>query len=120
MAFEIRGGVIRTVDGALAVGDDLADLSLLLEVSKSAACERAVDLETIDEGGDGHQAVRLDILLELVVGGLVEDDGVLGLVLDCVVKQMSAGCFSLYSSSCASMHASRIVVLMLVLLMLVD
>lgn len=72
------------------VVDDLADLSLLLEVGKSTAGERAVDLETVDKGGDGHEAVGLDILLKSVVGLLVEDDGVLGLVLDCGARIKSA------------------------------
>jgi len=65
------------------VANDLLDLSLLLEVGKSLASQAAVDLETVDEGGDGHQAVGLDILVELLKGGLLEDNGVLGLVLDC-------------------------------------
>ena len=59
------------------------DHSLLLKVLQALAGERTVDLEPVDEGGDGHEAVGLDILLELVVGLLVENDGVLGLVLDC-------------------------------------
>lgn len=76
----------RTVDGQLAVADDLLDLAVGLEVLQRLAGERAVDLETIDEGGDGDQAVRLDILVELVGDVLVEDDSVLGLVLDCDVS----------------------------------
>ena len=64
---------------------NLLDLTVGLEVGKRFPCERAVDLQTIDEGGNGNEAVRLDILLELVVGLLVENDGVLGLVLDCAV-----------------------------------
>ena len=63
--------------------DNLLDLTVGLEVVEGLACERTVNLETIDEGGDGDQAVRLDILVELVGDVLVEDDSVLGLVLDC-------------------------------------
>lgn len=63
--------------------DNLLDLTVGLEVVEGLACERTVDLEAIDEGGDGDQAVRLDILVELVGDALVEDDSVLGLVLDC-------------------------------------
>lgn len=73
----------RTVDLHLAVSDNLLDLALLLQVLQAPAGERAVDLEPIDEGGDGDQAVGLDVLVELVGSGLVEDDGVLGLILDC-------------------------------------
>lgn len=75
------------------MGNDLADLSLLLEVGESTAGEGTVDLEAIDKGGDGYKAVGLDILLELVVGSLVEDDGVLSLVLDC-----GSGCMSVNHS----------------------
>lgn len=63
--------------------DDLLDLAVCLEVGERFPCKRAVNLQAIDEGGNGDEAVRLDILLELVVGLLVEDDGVVGLVLDC-------------------------------------
>jgi hypothetical protein len=65
------------------VADNLLDLALLLKVIQSLAGEAAVDLQTVDEGGHGDQTVGLDILVELLRGGLVEDDGVLGLVLDC-------------------------------------
>lgn len=73
----------RTVDLHLAVSNNLLDLTLLLEVLEAAAGKRAVDLETVDEGGDGDKAVGLDVLVKLVGSGLVKDDGVLGLVLDC-------------------------------------
>jgi hypothetical protein len=65
------------------VTNNLLDLTVGLEVVKGLAGERTVDLKTIDEGGDGDQAVRLDILVELVGDVLVEDNSVLGLVLDC-------------------------------------
>jgi hypothetical protein len=65
------------------VADDLLDEALLLEIFHGEARERAVDLQSIDQDGDGDETVGLDILLQLVGGGLVEDDGVVGLVLDC-------------------------------------
>ena len=64
------------------MSDNLLDLAVGLEVGKRFPCDRAVDLQAIDEGGNGDEAVGLDILLELVVDLLVENDGVLGLVLD--------------------------------------
>lgn len=82
----------HTVDLHLAVADDLLDLALLLQVGKAPPGEGAVDLESVDEGGDSHEAVGLDILIELVGSGLVEDDGVLGLVLDCCFCQRLAIC----------------------------
>lgn len=64
------------------MANNLLDLTALLEVSESLAGKAAVDLETVDKGSDGDQAVGLNILVELLSGGLVEDNGVLGLVLD--------------------------------------
>jgi hypothetical protein len=72
----------RTVDVQAAVANNLLDQALLLEVVEGPASQAAVDLETVNEGSDGDQAVGLDILVELLGSGLVEDDGVLGLVLD--------------------------------------
>jgi hypothetical protein len=66
------------------VADDLLDLALLLKLGERTTGKRTVDLQSVDKGGDGDEAVRLNLLLETVRGGLVEDDGVLGLVLDCV------------------------------------
>lgn len=80
----IRGQ--RTVDGQLRVTDDLLDLAVGLEVLEGFPGDGAVDLEAIDEGGNGDQAVGLDVLVEPVALLLVEDDGVLGLVLDCGVS----------------------------------
>lgn len=72
----------RTVDLHLAVTNHLPDETLLLEVLEALASQGAVDLEAVDEGGDRHEAIGLDILIELVGSGLVKDDRVLGLVLD--------------------------------------
>lgn len=74
------------VDGHLGVANDLLDLSLLLEISEGFAGQAAVDLQTVDKGGNGDEAVGLDFLLESLGGLLLKDDGVLGLVLDCTVK----------------------------------
>lgn len=63
--------------------NDGLDLSLLLQVLEALASQGAVDLQSVDQGGDGDEAVRLDVLVQLLRGGLVENDGVLGLVLDC-------------------------------------
>lgn len=63
--------------------DNGLDLSLLLEVLEALTGQGAVDLESVDEGSDGDETVGLDVLVQLVGSGLVEDDGVLRLVLDC-------------------------------------
>lgn len=87
----------RTVDAQAGVTDDLLDLAVSLKIVESLAGKAAVDLKTIDKGGDSDQTVGLDILLKLVVGGLVENDGVLGLVLDCRAKDMLVKCcFSVF------------------------
>lgn len=72
----------HTVDAQRAVPDNLLDNSLLLQVGQTPAGNGSVDLHSVDENSDGDQTVCLDILIELVGSGLVEDDGVLGLVLD--------------------------------------
>jgi len=77
------------------VADDLLDLALLLKLGERTAGEGTVDLQSVDKGGDGDEAVGLNLLLETVRSGLVEDDGVLGLVLDCV-RIMSAELFSFF------------------------
>jgi hypothetical protein len=87
----------RTVDLHLAVSDDGLDDTPLLEVSDALAGERAVDLETIDESGNSDEAVGLDVLVELLRGGLVEQDGVLGLVLDLALRPLL---LLLFTSSC--------------------
>lgn len=76
------GGWEHTVDVHLGVTNNLLDLSLLLKVSKALAGQAAVDLETVDQSGDSDQTVGLDILVETLSDLLLEDDGVLGLVLD--------------------------------------
>ena len=62
----------------------LLDLPLLLQVIQRLPRKTAVDLQSIDERGDGDEAVGLDVLVEFVRGGFVQDDGVVGLVLDCL------------------------------------
>lgn len=72
----------HTVDLHLAMRGNGLDQALLLEVINASAGERAVDLHAVDENSDGNETIGLDILVELLRGGLVEDDSVLGLVLD--------------------------------------
>lgn len=79
---------LHTVDLHLAVGDNGLDEALLLEVVEALAGQRSVDLHSVDENSDGDQTVRLDILVELLGGGLVEEDGVLGLVLDLALRPL--------------------------------
>jgi hypothetical protein len=64
------------------VADNLLDLAVLLKLLESLASQAAVDLETVDKGGNGDQTEVLDVLLETLGRLLLEDDGVVGLVLD--------------------------------------
>lgn len=64
------------------MSNNLLNQTLLLEIGQRLPRQRAVDLESVDQCGHGDQTVGLDIFLEFVVGGLVEDDGVVGLVLN--------------------------------------
>lgn len=66
--------------------DDLLDLTLLLEVRESLPGQAAVDLETVDQSRNSDETVGLDVLVELLGSGLVQDDGVVGLVLDCTIE----------------------------------
>ena len=65
----------------------LLDLPLLLQIIQRLPRQTAIDLQTINERGDGDQAVGLDIFVEFVGGGFVEDDGVVGFVLDCLIRK---------------------------------
>lgn len=72
-----------TVNAQLAVPNNLLDLPLLLQIVQRLPRKTAIDLQTIDERRDGDEAVGLHVFVQFVRGGLVEDDGVIGLVLDC-------------------------------------
>lgn len=91
----------HTVDLHLAVCGDRLDHALLLEVTDALASQRTVDLHAVDENGDGNEAVRLDILVELIGGALVENDGVLGLILDLALRPLL---LLLLSSSSRRLH----------------
>jgi len=80
-----------TVDVQRAVCDNLLDDALLLQVRQTPAGNRSIDLHSVDENRDGDQAVGLDILVEPVGSGLVEENGVLGLVLNCTANSSVYG-----------------------------
>lgn len=68
----------------------LLDLSLLLQIIQRFPCQAAIDFQSVHEGGDCDKAVGLDVFVEFVGGGFVEDDGVVGLVLDFWRRAQSA------------------------------
>ncbi len=63
--------------------NNLLNLPLLLQIIQRLPRQTAIDLQPIDERGDRDEAVGLHVFVEFVRGGFVEDDGVVGLVLDC-------------------------------------
>lgn len=81
--------------------NNLLDLALLLQVGEGLPGQAAVDLQSVDEGSDGDEAVGLHILVELLGSGLVEDNGMVGLVLDCIVKDIMSVSFRLSLPFCA-------------------
>lgn len=62
---------------------NLLDLALLLKIVQCLPRQRAVDLQPIDQRRDRDESVGLHVFVEFVRGGFVEDDGVVGFVLDC-------------------------------------
>lgn len=58
----------------------LPNLPLALQLPERVPGHRAINLHPVDEGGYRDEAVRLDVLVEALDGGLVEDDGVVRLV----------------------------------------
>ena len=64
------------------MSDDLLDLALLFEVCEGLAGKASVDLESVDKRRNGDETVGLYVFVELVGCRLVEDDGVLGFVLN--------------------------------------
>lgn len=60
----------------------LLNLPLLLQIVQRFPCQAAIDLQSVHERGDCDETVGLDVFVQFVGGGFVEDDGVVGLVLD--------------------------------------
>ena len=59
----------RTVYRASGVANDLLDGSLLLQVLQGLPGKRAIDLQTVNEGGNGDELsirVKKSLLVELV------------------------------------------------------
>lgn len=64
------------------MGGDGDDDTLVSELADGSAGKGAVDAETVNENRGGDELVGGNLLHQLVVGGLVEDDGVVGLILN--------------------------------------
>lgn len=45
------------------MGDNLLDLSSLLQIGQASASKGSVDLQSVDEDGDSDETVRLDVFV---------------------------------------------------------
>lgn len=72
--------------------NNLLNRPLLLQILQHLSRDRSIDLHAIDERGDGYETVGLHVFVEFLGGGLVEDDGVVGFIFDCVVGFVLASC----------------------------
>ena len=68
--------------------DDPLDRALLLQMPDSNARKAPVDLQPLDEDALADEAEGGDFLQDTVVGGLVNHDGVLRLVLDLSLRPL--------------------------------
>lgn len=64
------------------MGRDQLDQTLGLQLLEGNTGKRTVDAQTINQDRGGDQLVGRDFLVQLVIGSLVEADGVVGLFLD--------------------------------------
>ena len=78
------------VDASCAVTDDLPNDTLLLEILQRLSRQAAIDLQSVYKHSHCDETVGLDIFVELVGGGFVEHDGMVGLVLDYIAREMLA------------------------------
>ena len=82
--------------------NNLLDNTSSLQVGQRSASKRSVNFQSVNENSDGNETVGLDVLVELVRGGLVEDDCVLGLVLDYIPMNPASVFISVLRSSLGS------------------
>ena len=58
------------------------DNPLCFQLSQSLPCQTSIDLQSFHEDTDTHKSIRADFFEEFVVGGFIEEDGIVGFVLD--------------------------------------
>ena len=68
------------------------DLLLLLQVANGNTSQRAIDFETLDEDALADEFEGGNFLQDTVVDGLVEGDGVDGLILDLSLRPLLLLC----------------------------
>jgi hypothetical protein len=82
------------VDHLTSVLADATNGTFFFQMSDSGTSQRTVDAETINQDSGGDELVGWGFLDELIEDSLVENDGVVGLILD-----LSLGPLLLLSSS---------------------
>ncbi len=83
-----KGKDTLTINAQLAMPHHLLNLALLLQIVQRLPSQTAVDLQPIDERGHRDEPIGLHVFVEFVGGRFVEHDGVVGLVLDCVEREL--------------------------------
>jgi len=58
------------------------DDPLCFQLAQSLSCKTAIDLQSFHKHTHTHESIRADLLKEFVVGGFIEEDGIVGFVLD--------------------------------------
>ena len=62
--------------------NNLLYLSFLLQVVQCFPGQATIDLESVDQSCNCYQSVGLDIFVEFVGSGFIQNHGVVGLILD--------------------------------------
>ena len=78
----------RTVDQLRGVVDDRFDLTILLQVADSNTGQASVDFQALNEDALADELEGGNLLDDALIQGLVEDDGVLGLILDLSLRPL--------------------------------
>ena len=80
-----------TVDNLRVVTRDGLDQTLSFELTDSNTSQRTVQLETINQNRLGDELVGGDFLEQTIVGRLIEDNQVVGLILDLLGRPLLLG-----------------------------
>lgn len=67
------------------------DHPFFLQILQRLPCKASIDLQSIDQCSDGDETVGLYVFVELIAGGFVQDDGVVGFIFDCFDERWLAG-----------------------------
>jgi hypothetical protein len=86
--------IILTVDDLSVMARDSLDQTLSFELTDSNTSQRTVQLETINQNRLRDELVGRNFLEQTVIGGLIEDNQVVRLVLDLLGRPLLLGLLS--------------------------